>query len=58
MKIKWADNFEDFFESIEDCKYLVDANRWKLEYANFVVLEYTLVFIKHLVVQEWFDGGK
>ena len=39
MKIKRAANSEDFFESLQDLKDLVDVNCWKLEYVNFVVLK-------------------
>ena len=39
MKTKWADNSEDFVESLLDLKDLVDMNCWKLEYVNFAVLE-------------------
>ena len=39
MKNKWGDNSEEFFESLQDLKDLVDENCWKLEYVNFVVLE-------------------
>ena len=39
MKLKWADNSQDFFESLHDLKDLVEMNCGKLEYMNFVVLK-------------------
>ena len=58
MKIKWGDNSEEFFESLQDLKDLVDENCWKLEYVNFVVLEvhvYTrcLSFVEVFWTDEW-----
>ena len=35
MKFKWADNSEDFFESLQGVKDLVDVNCWKIEYVIF-----------------------
>ena len=38
-KKKWADNSEDFFESIQNLKDSVEVNCWKLEYVSFLVQE-------------------
>ena len=53
MKIRWGDNSEQCFESLQDLKDLVDENCWKLEYVNFVVLE-AHVYTRCLSVVEVF----
>ena len=44
MKFKWADNSEDFFESLQGVKDLVDVNCRKIEYVIFFCTKSLFLF--------------